>query len=517
MQTHRPGHRPWFLVVVGALAVVAIAVVQRQPELERNQQAWATAAITLLALLLGLIWFLFLSRFSWRTRGLGVLFLALAAFGFSRLLRIDGTADGRGLPKFVWRWEATPALPSSAAVPSPESAVVTPVAGLADVPQFYGPKRDGVVRDAKLARDWNANPPKELWRHPIGAGWSAFAVVGGRAFTQEQRGENEAVTCYDVVSGLLRWIHTDPARFFQWQGGEGPRATPTVDRGQVFTYGATGILTCLDAGTGQRVWSRDVLKENHIENLVWGVSASPLVFEDTVVVTGGATNGPTLIACERATGEPLWKAGTDKASYSSPILATLAGTRVILSVNAATVTAHDPANGAVLLDFHWTDDKWPKAAQPVVLPGDQVFLSAGYGMGAVLLQIKPGVDGKLAATQLWKSVRMKTQFNSAAVRDGYLYGLDDGMLACLDAATGERKWKDGRYGSGQTLLVDDLVLIQSESGPVILATARPEGFQELGRLPALSSKTWNHPILAGRYLLLRNDREAVCYELPVEK
>jgi len=510
------GRRVWFLAVVALLAGSGIGLVRLQPELERNHQAWMTAGIVLLTVLLGLIWFVFLSRMRWRTRGLGVAILAVVGFGLSRWVQVDGTVDGRGLPNVVWRWNVQRPAALEAKLPAPALAAVTPAAGLADVPQFFGPNRDGVVRDARLARDWKAAPPKELWRQPIGAGWSAFAVVGGRAFTQEQRGEDEAVTCYDLLTGRLLWIHSHPARFFQWQAGEGPRATPTVDRGHVFAFGATGVLSCLDATTGQRVWSRNVLKENSLENLTWGTSSSPLVFEDTVVVTGAATAGPTVLAYHRATGEPRWKSGTAKASYSSPILTTLAGRRVVLSVNAATVTAHDSATGAVLLDFPWTDDKWPKAAQPVILPGDRVFLSAGYGMGALLLEIKAAPAGRLAATQLWKSVRMKTQFNSAAARDGYLYGLDDGLLACIDAATGERKWKDGRYGSGQTLLVDDLVLIQSEPGPIVLAAARPEGFQEFGRLAALSSKTWNHPTLAGRYLLVRNDREVVCYELPVE-
>jgi outer membrane protein assembly factor BamB len=317
------------------------------------------------------------------------------------------------------------------------------------------------------------------------------------------------------VTGRPVWAYTYPARFFQWQGGEGPRATPTIDGDRVYAYGATGVLTCLDLATGTKVWSRDVLGENHLENLVWGVSASPLVFEGKVVVTGGETVGPTLFAYDCMSGQPLWKSGTEKASYSSPILATLAGRKVIVSVNAINVTVHDAANGEQLLSVHWTEEKWPKAAQPVILPNDQVFVSAGYGMGAMLFEVKAGDDGKLAATTLWKSLRMKTQFNSAAFRDGYLYGLDDGMMACIDAATGNRKWKDGHYGSGQTLLVDDLAIIQSEPGTVILTTARPERFQELGRIAALSSKTWNQPTLAGKYLLLRNDHEAVCYELAV--
>lgn len=510
------GHRLWFPTTVAVLAIVGIAAVRMRPEFERNFQAWITGGIVLLATLLGLIWFFFLSRFPGRARLIGFVVLVIAGLGLSQSVRVDGTVDGRGLPKFAWRWNvhhpAVPKLAEAAAMTAPAA----PVSGAQDVPQFFGPNRDGVVRGVKLARDWKATPPEELWRQPIGAGWSAFAVVNGRAYTQEQRGEDEAVTCYDLLTGKLLWIHTNRVRFFQWQGGEGPRATPTVDRGFVFAYGATGILDCLDATTGKRIWTREVLKENNLPNTEWGLSASPLVFDETVVVSGGAANGPTILAYNRQTGAPLWQSGFDKVSYASPILTTIAGQRVVLSVNASTVTAHNATTGELELTFYWTDDKFPKAAQPVVLPGDRVFVSAGYGMGALLLQFAAGTEGQLIPTQVWKSMRMKTQFNSVTPRDGYLYGLDDGLLACVEIATGERKWKDGRFGSGQTLLVDDLILIQSEPGPVILAAAQPDRYQEFGRLPALSSKTWNHPTLAGRYLLVRNDREAVCYRLPVD-
>jgi outer membrane protein assembly factor BamB len=257
------------------------------------------------------------------------------------------------------------------------------------------------------------------------------------------------------------------------------------------------------------------LGENGLPNLTWGVSGSPLVFDDTVVVTGGMTQRATVLAFHRETGEPLWQAGTDKVSYASPILATLAGKRVVLSVNAASLTGHDPVTGAVVLDVPWGRDNWPKASQPILLEGDRVFLSAGYGVGCVMLQVRADAEGRLSAEELWRNKMMKTQFNSAAERGGFLYGLDDGLLACVDAASGKRRWKDGRYGAGQTLIVDDLVLIQSEAGPVVLAVANPEAFEELGRLPALSSKTWNYPTLAGRYLLVRNDQEAACYELPM--
>lgn len=508
------GRHLWFLAVVALLATCAIATVRLWPELERNFQGWLILVIVALAIVLVLFWFALLSRFPWRMRLMTVAALGLAGFGFSKAVRVTGTINGIGFPRLAWKWSQPrklELLSTQNNAPPPASAASMP-----DVPQFFGPQRNGIVTGAKLARDWKAAPPKQLWRQPVGAGWSAFAVAGGRAYTQEQRGEEEAVTCYDVLTGRLLWTHANAAHFSQWQGGDGPHATPTVERGQVFAIGATGVLDCLDASTGQPVWTHDVLRENKLTNLEWGVSASPLVFDETVIVTGGSTGGPTVLAYRRATGEALWRAGTDKASYASPVLVTLAGRRVVLSVNAASFTAYDPATGETLLDQPWSKAGVPQAAQPVMLEGDRIFLSAGYGTGCALFQIKAGAGNQLTATQIWKNLRMKNQFNSVAERGGFLYGLDDGLLACVEVETGGRKWKDGRYGSGQTLLADDLIIVQTEPGPVVLAEARPDGFHELGRIPALRSKTWNHPTLAGRYLLVRNDQEAVCYELPVE-
>jgi outer membrane protein assembly factor BamB len=511
------GHRLGFLYGVGLLMVIAVIFINSQADLEQNFKAWILSLVGLLTLLLVFIWFLFLSRFNWRWRLLTTGLLLVGGFALRQMVRVDGTTSGTGLPRLVWKWTSPktvrfePAMTKS----QPSLSLATNVPGLVDTPQFFGPNRDGILTGNNLERDWKTHAPKELWRQPVGLGWSAFAVVGGCAYTQEQRGEAELVTCYDVITGRLLWAHTNIVRFSQWQGGEGPRATPTVIGGRVFTLGAAGNLNCLDATNGAPVWSHEILKENNLPNLVWGVSCSPLVFDDTVVVSGGLSKGPSLLAYQSQTGEPLWRSGTDKSGYSSPLLVKLAGHPCVISVNAASLTAHDPKTGAILLDYPWTTDKWPKASQPLVLEGDRVFLSAGYGAGCVMLQIKPGTNGLLAATELWRNNNLKTQFNSAAVRNGYLYGLDDGACACVEVATGQRKWKGGKYGSGQTLLVDDLILIQGERGEVALVQAVPDEFHELAQLPALSSKTWNYPTLAGRYLLVRNDQEAVCYELPM--
>lgn len=519
-RTRTPG-LPWFPLLVLGAAGLAWAYLATRPELERNFASWLISASWLLTGVLLLLWFLLSRRFSVMTRLRGFLgVLALAGLAYLTL-RVDGTTDGTGLPRLVWRWSggartlATLAAPASA--PGRVPTADPRLAGVDDVPQFFGTDRAGRVPGGSLSPDWSNTPPRQVWRQPIGAGWSAFAVVRDRAFTQEQRGEEELVTCYDLFTGRLLWSQADRARFFQWQGGEGPRATPTVQEGRVYAYGATGLLNCLDAASGRRLWQRGVLAENQLSNLEWGVSASPLVVDDLVVVTGGRPRGPVLFAYRRLSGELAWKAGDDQASYASPILATVAGRRVILSHNARALSAHDPKTGAVLGEHAWGAEKWPKASQPVVVEGDRIFLSAGYGMGCLLLHAKAGHDGRLELTQVWKGIRMKTQFNSAALRDGFLYGLDDGRLACVDVRTGERRWKEGNYASGQTLLVGDLILVQSERGPVHLCAARPEGFLEFGRLAALEGKTWNHPVVAGRYLLVRHDREAACFELPAKR
>ena len=513
-----PGHRLWIPAAITILAFIGIVLIQWQPELERNFKAWlVTIFIPLLAFILVFLWFIFLSRFPWRTRLVTAAGVMTTVLVLILLVRTDGSRSGTGLPRLAWKWSparsgaVATTVRSPGAVPTMAPAAET----IPDVPQFFGLTRDGIIPANRLDRNWKARPPRLLWRQPIGLGWSAFAVMGGRAFTQEQRGSNELVACYELLTGRLLWASSNRVWFDQWQGGAGPRATPTVVQGRVLAMGGSGILDCLDAATGKRIWSHDVAKEPGRGILYYGMSCSPLVFEDTVVVTGGRCGRDTVMAYRSSTGELLWKSGSEMASYTSPILTTMAGKGVILSLNAVNLTAHDPATGALLLAYPWGSEKLPKASQPVVLAGDRVFLSAGYGMGCVLLQVSTNQEGRMAATPLWKGTSMKTQFNSVAARQGFLYGLDDGVLCCVDLANGKRRWKEGRYGSGQTLLVDDLILIQSEPGAVALAGATPERFQELGRIPALSAKTWNYPTLAGRYLLVRNDQECACYELPV--
>ena len=507
-------HRYWIPLTLILLAAAGLGYAYAQPELETNLRSWLVSAILLMTSLFLVLWFILLSGFSGRIRLRAFAVLIIASIAFMLTVKVDGAVGGTGLPRFVWKWSSPNERHLAKPVTSSDPAQPTQT-DMPDVPQFLGSNRDGILADPGLSTDWNATPPREAWRADIGEGWGAFCVIGGRAITQEQRDQEEWVSAYDVATGKLLWHHADKTRFVEWQGGDGPRATPTHDVGKVYTQGATGIVNCLEVATGKLLWTHDLQKEHNTSVLTWGFASSPLIVDNLVIVCGAKRSGPTLIAYDKLTGELAWKSGKDEATYASPILAMIAGKRVLVSNNASGLALYDPSSGAVLMEYAWGEDKWPKATQPLVLPGDRVFLSAGYGMGCSMLQIKASNDGKFTAEELWRNNKMKTQFNSVTPIGDVLYGLDDGRLAAMDIATGERLWKEGRFGAGQHLLVGNKVLIQSEQGPVHLIEATRTGFKELAKLDALSSKTWNYPTLAGKWLLVRNDKQVACYELPL--
>src|SRR5579859_89806 len=512
--TKSSSHRGWMPVATVLLAVAAIITLSQYPELPVIRRIMYSALTIAVSLVLLFVWFMFLSRIRWRTRFLWLVVFAVAGFGISKAVRFNGSVNGSGLPGFTWAWtpKSDGKIAKSVMIMAAPRAPGAQMSAAIDYPGFLGSDRLGMVEGVQLERDWSEHPPQLLWRQPVGLGWSSFAVKGVRAVTQEQRGEDELVVCYELATGQTLWTHTNHARFSDKIGGDGPRATPTIAGERVFALGGTGILDCLELADGKLVWSRNTLKENHASNLVFGKSSSPLVLDKLVIVSGGQTNGPTLLAYQRDKGSPAWTAGTDEASYSSPMIATLAGQREVLSLNAGSLTAHDPADGRIQWQYDWK--QWgPRCAQPVVLEGDRVLLTAGFGVGSVLLQIKADAGGKLSAAEIWKNLKLKTQFSSVVVRDGFGYGLDEGVLACIDLATGERRWKDGHYGYGQLALAHDLLVVQTEPGEVVLVEAKPAAFRELGRVKALNSKTWNNPALAGDFLLVRNDQEAICFKL----
>ncbi|MBI3468539.1 MAG: PQQ-binding-like beta-propeller repeat protein [Planctomycetes bacterium] len=465
---------------------------------------------------------MFFCRWQW-TKRLSVLVALLPLLGL-----FLGLADVRGMSgdahiEFAWRsWRKDAAGAGRTRRVSASLRAVLPAHALQpnsdrDYPQFLGPDRNAVLPGSRLARDWKTRPPRELWRGTVGPGWGAFAVVGDYAFTQEQLGDEECIVCYGVRTGQKLWVHADPVHFESSLGGPGPRATPTVHQGRVYSVGATGLLNCLDGYTGDRVWWVDILKDNNAQNIAHGVCGSPLVLDDFVIVSPTGEGGPSLVAYHRDTSERVWQGGRDRASYGSPFVTELGGVRQLLLNNSEGVAAHDPATGDVLWRFPWTNPVKTNASQPIANVGapDHVFVSTGYDKGCALIQVDHSADGSWTVKTIWSNNRLKTKFTTAVVHGEHVYGLDDGILACRDLATGKRGWKAGRYGHGQILLAGDLLLVLAENGDVVLVEPDTRELRELGRFHTIDGKTWNNPSLAGPYLLVRNDHEAACYELPL--
>ncbi len=506
----QPSIRLWPLYIIAAAVVIALLAIWLPESLNRQMQVLPTMGAFIMAVIFALLWLLFLSRLAWGPRlryfGAVVLVIGLCAGSF----RYKGLS-GDFVPIFIWRWS------DPDAVSAIDGGGVTAIQAR-DWPQFLGPDRNGQLGGVSLERDWVQHPPREVWRRPVGASWSSFAIAGGRAITQEQHGTDEQVVCYDLASGRKLWSHTDSARYESGMGGVGPRATPTIDGDQVFALGATGILNVLDLTSGQALWTQNIAEHNNAQIPMFGFSGSPLIIDDLVVVSAGGPDGRSLVAYHRKSGEFAWGSGDDQAGYSSPRLATIAGREQILvfNENKHAVVAHDPQNGAVLWRRAWEHGRVQCIANPLVLPGDQVLASTGYGAGAELYQISAAPDGSLNSETLWQSKRLKAKFSNMVYRDGFVYGLDDGILVCLDPQNGKRRWKKGRYGHGQLILVDDVLLIMSEKGDVVLVEASPERHNELARITAFDEKTWNPHAFAAPYLLVRTDSEAICYALPLK-
>ncbi len=524
--------RTWLPRIVVILAVPWVAAMWFWPgdSLEGGIRMMGTVGAALLIIVAMGIWIFGFSGYSWPRR-LGLFFIPLGILVAARWALIQEVHfTGDMTPVFHFRWEPSQAdreaqleehrrgQGSLATLGAIETIEDNPL----DFPEYRGRKRDGIVSGPPLARDWKAHPPRLLWRQPVGGGYASFAVAGNVAVTIEQRRDQEAVVCYDAQTGKERWVYSYPAFFKETMGGPGPRATPTIAGGDVFSLGATGWLVCLDLKTGGDKWKINILKDN--DNIYWGMSGSPLVYDQLVVVTPGVQResaaGRGVIAYDRATGYPVWSAGKAKGAYSSPMLATLAGERQLLVLDAGGLKSYDPSAGKELWHYDWVSYQDINVAQPVVLEGDRVFISSGYEHGCDLVKVSK-VAGQWHVEPVWPNhspnPALRCKFSSPVLYQGHLYGLDERSrvkLVCVEAETGQQKWSGGQYGHGQLLLAGDLLVILAETGKLALVEANPEQFRELSSFQALrGEKTWNYPALAGGKIFLRNHEETACYDL----
>jgi hypothetical protein len=440
------------------------------------------------------------------------------------LIRTQGMR-GDGQFALRWRWRLTPEQvylqepesnrDSAAPAPTRQALLLRP----GDWPGFRGLHRDANLREVRIATDWDAAPPKLVWKRRIGPAWSSVAIVGARLFTQEQRGEQEAIVCLDTQDGRTLWLHQDRTRHEDVQGEAGPRATPTFAEGRIFALGATGILSCLDAATGSRYWFRDIASDAGTRVPMWGFSSSPLVVGDVVVVFAGGDSDQTLLAYRTDTGQSAWAAPAGRISYSSPQLASLGGMPQILFVSDQGLSAFNPSTGEVLWKQPTPSGNpgIPRSVQPRVVGPSRVLFDAGPEAGTALVEVTRD-GGSWAVAEQWVTRHLKPSFNDFVAHGDAIYGFDGRILCCIDLPTGRRRWKEGRYGSGQVLLLGDqpLLLVVTDEGEVVQVAADADRHHELGRFPAIEGKTWNHPVIAHNRLYVRNAEQIACYELGIE-
>lgn len=421
--------------------------------------------------------------------------------------------------------EAAPAAVEPAAAPAATDGAVPEAAGTdtagdagraAYWTDFRGPHRDGQYTERPIRGDWPAAGLTPLWKQPVGGGYASFVIARGRAFTIEQRGTREVVAAYDVPTGRELWTNGWSAEFRESMGGDGPRATPTWADGVVYALGATGELRALKETDGETIWRTNILADSGARNLDWGMAAAPLIVDDAVVVLPGGAGGHSVVGYSRATGKRVWSALDDKQAYSSPMLVTLTGVRQLLVVSATRMMGVVPGDGRVLWEYPFPTYNGINAASPLVIGDNRVFVSASYGAGAAMIELSGDGSG-IRVREVWRNNRMKNRFSGSVYHEGMIYGLDEAILAAIDAETGELKWKGGRYGYGQILLAGDNLIVLCEDGDLALVRATPESHQEVARFPVLEGKTWNVPAMSDGVLLVRNLAEMAAFDLRVPR
>ncbi len=451
--------------------------------------------------------------------------ISWSPFLFGRWLGTDGSY----VPNFIWRWQLTAEEELLAEGLAAETIDVDPATWSGNVSsddwaRFRGPRADSRVRNRLAYADWQGTAPREIWRNRIGPGLGSFSHVDGRLFTMEQRGEEELVICYDAKSGKEIWHHSEMSRFEEQVAGPGPRCTPTYADGKVYSLGGKAILTCIDAATGKLLWRRDLMREIDAALPMWGFAASPLVVDGLVIVHADGSDGRGWIACDAATGKTVWHLRGCGNNYTSAQPAAVDGVPFIMLMNDEGVMGVNAKTGEVLWQFRPTRWQGKNLArtQPQQIGPNAIIVPTGNNVGIARLSVKL-IDDKWQVEEKWFSRRMRMAFNDFVFHGGYLYGFDKDRFVCIDAITGDVAWRTDRassYEFGQVLLLENaglLVVTTENSGEVVLVEAASDQHRERGRLQAFDAKCWNHPIVVGDKLFVRNGKEAVCYELPVTR
>lgn len=389
-----------------------------------------------------------------------------------------------------------------------------------DWPQWRGPQRQGIARAPGLRVDWSSRPPEKVWQAALGGGYSSFAVQADWAVTMDYQPGRERVVALHAETGVPRATFVYDADYSGLRAGygKGPRATPTIHDGRIYTVGATGRFLCLplaEAAELQPLWQHDLLAEFDAPLPTWGVACSPLIEGDLVIVQPGGRRG-SIVAFHRVTGEPIWASLDDEAGYSSPVAADIAGRRQVVAVTGSRLVGLSAQDGSLLWDYDFPTRYNGNIATPIVI-GDMVFIAAAYGSGCALVKIIPTDSGFRAETVFRKKGIMRTHHMTAVLHEGHLYGCDDfrGDLTCLDLQRPSAPvWETRRPGKGSLVLAEGHLILLSESGHLWLIEATPAGYRPKGDLPVLTgSDCWAHPSLARGKLYLRDHEKAVCLKI----
>jgi outer membrane protein assembly factor BamB len=386
------------------------------------------------------------------------------------------------------------------------------IQALDDWPQWRGPRRDGVSAERGLLKTWPQSGPPLAWKATgAGQGYSSFAVAAGRLYTLGAREDREHVIAFDAASGKRLWDAPHGQRFSN-DRGDGPRGTPTVDGTRVYAFGASGDLTALDAASGKVAWTVNVIRDFGGQNITWGLSESPLIVGDRIIVSPGGA-GSSVVALNKADGKLIWKTEADRAGYSSAVLHELGGISEAIVFTGERALGVNIANGRVLWSYDRVANRVANIATPIVR-GNDVFLSSDYGTGAALLRLT-AAGGGITAQEVYFTREMRNHHASSVLVGDHLYGFSSAILTAMRFDTGEVAWRDRSVGKGSLVHADDRLYLFSERGVVALAEASPEGYREHGRfsLETGSLPTWSHPVVSNGKLYLRDQDTIYAYDV----
>ena len=387
------------------------------------------------------------------------------------------------------------------------------VAAAADWPDWRGPERDGISPETGLLAKWPAAGPPLAWTATgLGSGFASFSISNGMAFTQGQRDGRQYVIALDEATGRKRWELAHGAAYGN-NRGDGPRGTPTVDGDRVFALAADGSLICVNASDGRKIWATNLLQRFGGSNIQWGLSETPLVDGDRLIVNAGARDA-SIVALDKNNGNVIWKSQSDEAGYSSAVVSEAGGLRQYVLLTGEAAVGVSAENGELLWRYERVANRTANVATPIV-QGDYVFVSSDYGTGGALLKLSRQGNG-MRADEVYFNREMRNHYSSSVLVGEHLYGYSSSILTAMKFATGEVAWRDRSVGKGQVIFAEGRLYLFGENGTAGLAEATPEGYREISRFPITRTSnlpTWALPAIAGGKLYLRDQGTLYCYNI----